>query len=371
MSWIGGVGIGVTYLYDVSSSGAIVAPANYTTTALGTNPTRITLNDKTVKTYTVVVKATNGVGTVSSATSGSVTTISSLATFSGYQSTVTNGSYRLFAYTNPTTINNAISLGSTVTLHVFMVGGGGTGTTTSGGGGGGGGGVIMTQITSTQADFVSITVAAGSSATQGTVSNGNSTIISFTNQTAKNQTAKGGAAAGNGATPPTSNMGCGGGGSTSGQAGSTGTQGGNGAAGISTMGGGGGGGGGNGGGDGGYAYTVSNANGGSGININTSTLPALLGSTYANFKWAGGGGAWNTSTVIATGGSGGGAGGGAEGAGIVPGYNTGTNGNGGIAGTPGANTGGGGGASKNGSGAFSRGASGICIIGILSTSVSV
>ena len=40
VSWIGGTGVGVTYLYDVSSSGAIVASGNYTTTALGTiNPT--------------------------------------------------------------------------------------------------------------------------------------------------------------------------------------------------------------------------------------------------------------------------------------------------------------------------------------------
>jgi hypothetical protein len=77
VSWIGGAGIGVSYLYDVSNAGAIVATGNYTTTALGTiNPTRITLTDKTVKSYTVVVKATNGVGTVASATtSGSITTV--------------------------------------------------------------------------------------------------------------------------------------------------------------------------------------------------------------------------------------------------------------------------------------------------------
>ena len=77
LSWIGGVGIGVTYTYDVSSSGAIVASGNYTTTALGTtNPTRITLTDTSVKTYTVVVKATNAIGTVVSATSATITTTS-------------------------------------------------------------------------------------------------------------------------------------------------------------------------------------------------------------------------------------------------------------------------------------------------------
>jgi hypothetical protein len=75
VSWIGGVGVGVTYTYDVSSSGVIVTSGNYSTTALGVNPTRITLTDTSLKTYAVVVKATNGIGTVSSGASGSVTTL--------------------------------------------------------------------------------------------------------------------------------------------------------------------------------------------------------------------------------------------------------------------------------------------------------
>ena len=98
------MGIGVTYTYDVSSSGAIVAPANYTTTAFGTsNPTRITLANNAQKTYTVMVNATNGVGTVSSSTSGSVTTLSPIT--SNVYNTISATS-QIFYYTfEPSTIN--------------------------------------------------------------------------------------------------------------------------------------------------------------------------------------------------------------------------------------------------------------------------
>jgi hypothetical protein len=76
VSWIGGVGVGVTYLYDVSSSGAIITPSgNYTASVLTASSTRITFTNTAQKTYSVVVKATNVGGTVNSATSGSITTV--------------------------------------------------------------------------------------------------------------------------------------------------------------------------------------------------------------------------------------------------------------------------------------------------------
>ena len=57
-----------------------LAPATYyRTKALGTiNPIRITLTNNAQNTYTVVVKATNVIGTVSSATSGAMTTQSAV-----------------------------------------------------------------------------------------------------------------------------------------------------------------------------------------------------------------------------------------------------------------------------------------------------
>ena len=79
VSWIGGTGSGVTYTYDVSNAGAILATSAYTTTALGSggvfNPTRITLTDTSAKSYTVLVRATNAGGAVASPTSGSVSTL--------------------------------------------------------------------------------------------------------------------------------------------------------------------------------------------------------------------------------------------------------------------------------------------------------
>jgi hypothetical protein len=105
MSWIGGVGVGVTYTYDVSSSGVIVTSGNYSTTALGVDPTRITLTDKTAKSYTVVVKATNGVGTVVSVASGIVTTLSPVIQVLPLTTTGTTGANTLVMTADTTTIS--------------------------------------------------------------------------------------------------------------------------------------------------------------------------------------------------------------------------------------------------------------------------
>ena len=109
VSWNGGSGIGVSYLYDVSTNGAIISTGSYTTTALGTtNPTRITLTDTSVKTYTIVVKATNLIGTVTSVASGSVTTVSPII-YTGrvmpLPSSGTSGANTLAMTANSTTIS--------------------------------------------------------------------------------------------------------------------------------------------------------------------------------------------------------------------------------------------------------------------------
>ena len=126
VSWVGGVGIGVTYLYDVSSSGAIVTSGNYTTTVLTASSTRITLTNTAQKTYTVVVKATNGVGTVSSTVSSAITTLSlTTVTFAGYNAKTASGGYSIFVYTASKT--TAITSTGTITFNVLPVGGGGSG----------------------------------------------------------------------------------------------------------------------------------------------------------------------------------------------------------------------------------------------------
>ena len=169
VSWIGGVGIGVTYTYDVSSSGAIVASGNYTTTALGTiNPTRITLTDNSANTYTVIVKATNVVGTVVGIASALVTTASPqpliVSSITGSGSYATN---QIGSFSNSLITGNGIVSGTyaynskhytgyafgntsntyTITykcsvecvISVLCVGGGGGGGKIIGGGGGAGG----------------------------------------------------------------------------------------------------------------------------------------------------------------------------------------------------------------------------------------
>ena len=220
VSWIGGVGVGVTYLYDVSSSGAIVDPANYTTTALGSggvfNPTRITLANNAQKTYTVVVKATNVVGTVSSSTSGAVTTVSPIiyatankTTNSGATKT-TNGAYTVFTYTSSSTFT--VATGGYAS--VLIVGGGGGGGYNFGGGGGASGLVyfdLTTKPMPLTAGSYTVTVGSGGGGGYGTSILGNNGVDSVFN----GFTAKGGGGGaynnGGGAAISGGNGGCGGG----------------------------------------------------------------------------------------------------------------------------------------------------------------
>ena len=159
VTWVGGLGNSVTYLYDVSSSGAIITPAgNYTTSVLTASSTRITLTNTAQKTYTVVVKATNVGGTVSSGTSGSVTTLSPYTipvtgyTFNGSAVTTPSGAlstgngiikgtsttggtnYNVYAFgqgrntSDAGTTNNYVmsyNVASSTTVYVLAVGGGG------------------------------------------------------------------------------------------------------------------------------------------------------------------------------------------------------------------------------------------------------
>jgi hypothetical protein len=179
VSWIGGVGVGVTYTYDVSSSGAILNPpaTYYNTSVLTSTSTRFTLTSNAQKTYTVVVKATNIVGTASSPTSGSVTTPSPqpliISNITGTGSYISN---QIGSFSNNLTTGNGIVCGTyaysslnytayafgntsntyTVTytcskacaINVLCVGGGGGGAVAAScnGGGGGGGGVSISTI---------------------------------------------------------------------------------------------------------------------------------------------------------------------------------------------------------------------------------
>ena len=213
VSWIGGAGIGVTYLYDVSSSGAVVASGNYTTTDLaGYNPTRIKLTDTSVKTYTVVVKATNGVGTVVSATSGSITTLSPYTiavtsyTFNGTAVTTPSGAlattngvikgssttsainYNVYAFgqgrstSDASTLNNYVvnyNVASATSVYVLAVGGGGGSVSGLAGGGGG----VYNVVVPVVAGNGSITISVGNGGIIGTTTTGTTAGTAGTNTT--------------------------------------------------------------------------------------------------------------------------------------------------------------------------------------------
>ena len=193
VSWIGGVGVGVTYTYDVSSSGAIVSSGNYTTTALGLNLTRITLTDTAQKTYMVVVKATNVVGTVLSATSNTITTNSPIlfvnlgvkvnSSTVTASSSITTGTkfltgtsvansktYAIYAFgdtSNQYTINYTCN--STSSIYILAVGGGGSGGNFGGGGGGAGAVLMNTYPIGTGTSSITITVGSGGNAVDTTI----------------------------------------------------------------------------------------------------------------------------------------------------------------------------------------------------------
>ena len=231
----------------MSSSGAIITPAgNYTTSVLTASSTRITLTNNAQKTYTVVVKASNVGGAVSSATSGSITTLSpTTVTFAGYSATTTSNGYSIFVYTASKT--TAISFTGNITFNVLLVGGGGSGGCDQPGGGGAGG-VLQSTISVNATDTISITIGAGGVCTSTPVagSPGANSTFNFTTNTSYNVTAIGGGRGGSYPSYAAGNGGSGGGGSGS-QYGiptpGTGTagQGNNGGTGASVFGGGGGG----------------------------------------------------------------------------------------------------------------------------------
>ena len=326
VSWIGGVGVGVTYTYDVSSSGAIVSSGNYTTTALGTvNPTRITLTDNSAKTYTVVVKATNGVGTTTSGTSGSVTTlapytvrINSITTSSGSYagdrkdvpsnnlqigdgivvgtSAYSDTNYNVFVFGQTFftyTINYTCAIATSV--QVLAVGGGGAGGQIGYGaaGGGGAGGVVLKTV-SLPITTSTITISVGNGGITASDTGSNTTVL-FTSYSSLNVVAGGGGGgSGVGIGSSGSSSGGSGGGGVGGSVAAGGTSstsngnlannGGSGGSGALSYGGGGGG-------AGGAATTLNRGNG-----VQITTLYGIANCTPSGYSklstyyWGGGGG---------------------------------------------------------------------------------
>ena len=290
VTWVGGLGNSVTYLYDVSSSGAIVTPSgNYTTSVLTASSTRITLTNNAQKTYTVVVKASNVGGAVSSATSGSITTLSpTTVTFAGYSATTTSNGYSIFVYKASKT--TAITFSGNITFYVLLVGGGGSGGCDQAGGGGAGG-VLQSTITINSSDSISITIGAGGVAINTPTNNGNpgaNSSFTFSTNTSSSITAIGGGRGCSYTSSSATNGGFGGGGgpsqyvSATPGTGTTG-QGTSGGTGISVAGGGGGGAN-NVGGDG------TGTTGGNGGNGKKCTLLGITSSSYGTYYWGGGGG---------------------------------------------------------------------------------
>jgi len=364
LTWSGGAGYNVKYSYALSS-GTIQSTS-------GINPTTITLTSTNSVTTTVTLTETV-LGGSASAVSNSVTTVSPNGTahFVGYDSTSTNGSYTIFAYTTPKTTSNAITFTTnSVPIYAFVLAGGGSGGGYNGGGGGAGG-LLQNALTSTVSDTVSITVAAqtvNTASTNNAGTTGNNSTFIFTNQTSLNITANGGGGGGtyNGGFPNGVNGGSGGGASNSGTPGS----------GIAGQGYGGGtnsnnrsGGGGGAGGVGGNSDGTVAGNGGTGVQINTTTLPAFAGTTYATYYWAGGGGGAAYPNGLGQGGAGGGASAGVGGVLSGTAQNSASSINAPSNENAGANTGGGGGGDQNPASFGGKGGSGIVLVGILTSYV--
>lgn len=319
------------------------------------------------------------------------------ASFTGYQTKITNGIYTLFVYTTTSLVTNAITINNALNMQfqVFVVGGGGNGGVGYGGGGGGGGGVVQSVFYFTGSDIINIQVAPQSlqySNFDKAGYNGYDSSFNFTTNKYYNIIAKGGGGGGNrgNASPAIAGTpgGCGGGGSGGQNGGSivssiytsgsvvSGYRGGN-SSGPSYNAGAGGGGAGMEGVD--NNSNMLGTNGGDGMLINTSYLFAFTNTIYANYYWGGGGGGGtaNINGVSGNGGKGGGGGGGQNrttplqyGFGGTGGINNGQNGGGG-GGFGGINTGGGGGGGGRSTASNTGGAggSGIIIVAVLTNSV--
>jgi hypothetical protein len=338
--------------------------------------------------WSIQSKLPSGHPYYSAAPTGTVTTIyqnptpSTLATksnppavFTNYNSSTTNGAYKIYAYTTVGTYTNAITITAPVGLviQIFAIAGGGSGGQDQGGGGGAGG-VLQSSITISGSDTVSLTLGDGGPGT-GSGANGSNTTVSFTNNTGNNMTCVGGGR-GAGYSSVAGSGGSGGGGSywTSTPPGTGTASQGNAGGAYGTSYGTNGGGGGAGAVGGAGTGTTNAGNGGDGIKINTTLLTYFAGSTYANYWWAGGGGGGGSSDNVygGNGGKGGGGGGSANnytaGTGDTNGINTGGNGTVGLAKTGGAggtNTGGGGGGcSQSGGTIGGKGGSGIILIAV-------
>ena len=400
VSWLptlSSAGIVNSYTYDVSSGGAILTPGtSYTTSLLGQggtapNPTRFTMLSTAAATYTVVVKATNGIGTVSSAVSNSVTTTSAFTvavnsyTYQGTAVTTPSGAlssgngvikgtattgattYNVYALgqgrntSDGATVNNYVfsyTVNSNTTIYVFAVGGGGSAGHYAGGGGGAGGVYINSSGIAVVAGSGTITVSVGnggaglSAATQAVGNPGTNTTVVFAGTPSTTSITASGGAGGK-----SNNNGAGvGGASGSPTSFAGGTAVGN-----------------AGGGGGGSGFIGANATGGSaggsgGNGIRCTTVNGVKDFTLASqlvsvWYWGGGGGGSGGDGVPGSGGLGGGGGGAANGAGSGTGGSgivNGSAGAAGVGGAAGANTGGGAGSGYTSGGG--TGGSGIVII---------
>lgn len=169
LTWTGGVGIGVTYAYTSSSTGAPTGPTAIASggkiNVTGSGPWTFTLtasNISGIAQANTTATANPFAGLTASVAGSTVTPTGSLSSGNGILTATTSSNYATYAFglTNTSyTINYVCSLARNVT--VLMVGGGGSGGY-QWGGGGGGGGVIMTSIAFTPSvGTISISVGAG------------------------------------------------------------------------------------------------------------------------------------------------------------------------------------------------------------------
>jgi hypothetical protein len=351
------------------TDGSLSANSGYYYTITPVNPAGVQSGGSNTSTFYTL--ATYG---GASASSSSSTSSSSSVTPTGSYSTSTSGGYTIYTFTG----NGNIAFSSSTSVGILLVGGGGGGGQTSGdeGAGGGGGGAVGYGSPTLSAGTYTVTIGAGGQAsTGGNYSNdptstnsaggcGNATtFVCF--QTSVNEVAYGGGAGAPGCSHPDGLQGGSGGG---GSGCSSYRSGGNPTRGTGTLGltylgnsGGGGGheaGGGGGGGAGGSGGSTTSDNqnytgaaGGSGFNVN------INGINYGTYGGGGGGGAESSGGVGA-----GGSGGGGNGA---------VNGSASQAGQANTGGGGGGGGTNSGGGGGAPGGSGILMIAVKPSVVTI
>jgi len=383
--------------WNVTSDPTITS---YTVTAVPTSGTTVTQTfSAPTTTYTLYGLEYSTSYTISLSNSNirssSSTTSITFATVNGptitllnYNTSSVNGQYSIFAYTTTGAFSNALSYtnsGST-SIYTVQVAGGGSGGCDQAGGGGGGG-VIFSSLSIVGSDTMNFTIGAGGVPTTfqcGVGTKGQDTVIS---STYTNLTAIGGGA-GSSYNPDNfvsenGSSGGSGGGGKDGYSGTTGQGYNGGSCTYSDPAGYGGGGGA--GGVGETPITGAGA-GGPGAKI-SSSLTGFVGSIYSDYYWAGGGGGGYGGIGGEPGSGGnGGVGGGGGGSTDTGAYgvanttsgaqiNVGQNGITGIGergGNGGANTGGGGGGSSHNCGTLGgNGGSGIILVAVRTTELTI